>query len=70
MTVSKRRTGRPVEPFELTAEEKGTLERYARGRTVSQGLAPRARIVLACAEKRLNGGVVGALGITVQTVGK
>jgi transposase len=70
MTVPKRRTGRPVEPFELTTEEKETLERYARGRTVSQGLALRARIVLGCAENQLNGEVARALGITIQTVGK
>lgn len=48
MTV-KKRLGRPVEPLELTAEERVTLERWSRGRTVSQALAKRARIVLACA---------------------
>lgn len=47
--MAKRRVGRPVEPFELTAEEKQTLERWSRGRTVSQALARRARIVLGCA---------------------
>src|SRR5450755_111143 len=41
------RRGRPVEPFELTVEEKQTLELWSRGRTVSQALARRARIVLA-----------------------
>jgi len=40
----------PVEPFELTAEEKQTLERWSRGRTVSQALVRRARIVLGCAQ--------------------
>src|ERR1700685_1149220 len=52
MTVTKRRVGRPVEPFELTAEERQTLERWSRGRTVSQALARRARIVLGCAAGR------------------
>ena len=70
MTVPKRRTGRPVEPLELTDQEKESLERYARGRTVSQGLALRARIVLRCAAGRLNGQVARELGLTIQTVGK
>ena len=70
MTVTKRRVGRPVEPFELTAEEKQTLERWARGRTVSQALARRARIVLGCAAGRLNGEVAREQKTSIQTVGK
>jgi len=69
MTVKKRR-GRPVELLELTAEEKQTLERWARGRTVSQALAMRARIVLGCATGKLNGAVAKELRTTIQTVGK
>jgi transposase len=69
MTVTKR-LGRPIEHLELTAEERQTLERWARGRTVSQALAMRARIVLACAADRLNGAVATELKTTIQTVGK
>lgn len=59
-----------MEPLELTEEERESLERYARGRTVSQGLSLRARIVLRCATGRLNGEVARELGLTIQTVGK
>lgn len=54
----------------LTDEVRVDLERYARGRTVSQGLAFRARIVLACAEGKDNTAVARTLGVTDQTVGK
>ncbi len=70
MAVAKKRVGRPVAQLVLTVEERGSLQRYARGRTVSQGLAMRARIVLMCAEGQLNGQVAAALSMTIQTVGK
>jgi transposase len=70
MTVRKKRTGRPVEPVELTADEKETLERWARGRTVSQGLAMRAEIVLLCARGKLHRTIARRLRITIQTVGR
>ena len=70
MTVTKRRVGRPVEPFELTAQEKQTLERWARGRTVSQALARRARIVLGCAAGRLCTEVAREEKTSIQTVSK
>lgn len=66
----KKRTGRRKAPLVLAEEAKATLERYARGRTVSQGLALRARIVLACAKGQDNAEVAAALGVTPQTVGK
>ena len=69
MKVAKR-LGRPVAALELTAGEKQTLERWARGRTVSQALAMRARIVLGCASGKLNGSVAKELKTTIQTVGK
>jgi len=53
----------------LTEEERATLERYERGRTVGQALAQRARIVLRCAEGRLHGDIAAELGVTIQTVG-
>jgi transposase len=70
MTAKKRRIGRPVQHFELTTEEKETLERWSRGRTVSQALARRARIVLGCATGRLNSEVAREQKTSVQTVGK
>ena len=54
----------------LTEEERTTLERYERGRTVSQGLAQRARIVLQCAEGKANQDVAAEVGVTGHTVGK
>ena len=68
--TTKRRTGRPVQPLELSAEEREALERWARGRTVTQALAKRARIVLGCATGQLNGLVAKELRTSIQTVGK
>ena len=69
MQKAKRR-GRPVGQVVLTAEERTTLERYQRGRTVGQALAQRARIVLQCAEGRLHRDIAAHVGVTVQTVGR
>jgi transposase len=41
--------GRPIPPVTVTAEERETLERWARRPTTAQALAMRARIVLASA---------------------
>lgn len=68
--TTKRRTGRPVQALELSAEERETLERWARGRAVTHALAKRARIVLGCASGRLNGLVAKDLKTSIQTVGK
>jgi transposase len=70
MTMPKKRRGRPRQELTITAEERQALERYSRGRTVSQALAMRARIVLATADGALNGKVAEELGVTAQTVGK
>ncbi len=70
MTVAKRRVARPVEPFELTADEKQVLERWSRGRTVSQALARRARIVLGCAAGRTCTEVASEQKTSIQTVSK
>jgi hypothetical protein len=48
------RTGRPMPPLTLTAEEHDTLERWARRRTTAQAIALRARIVLASAAGKTN----------------
>ena len=62
--------GRPVAKIVLSSEERETLERYERARTVSQALALRARIVLRCAAGKANQEVAAELGVTSHTVGK
>src|SRR5258708_16775685 len=70
MTMPKKRRGRPMQELTLSVEERQALERYSRGRTVSQALAMRARIVLRTADGAQNGEVAGELRTTPQTVGK
>jgi len=43
-----------LEPLVLSEAERRTLENWAKRRKTAQGLALRARIVLACAEGRSN----------------
>jgi hypothetical protein len=57
-----RRPGPKLPELVLTAEERATLERWARRRHSSQALALRCRIVLAWAEGRSNQAVAGRLG--------
>ena len=66
----EKRRGRPVERLILGLDERVALQRYAKqfGRTPQ--LAMRARIVLACAEGRLNGDVACDLGVSIQMVGR
>src|SRR5499433_2033728 len=64
------RIGRPTPPVVLTAEERLTLEQWARRPTTAQGLAQRARLVLACASSQTNGEIAAAAGVTRQTVGR
>ena len=64
------RTGRPIAPLSVTAEERERLEEWARRPKTAQALALRSRIVLECAAGRPNIVVAGKLGITHQTVGK
>src|SRR5262249_62244854 len=64
------RTGRPTPPVVLTAEERQTLQQWARRPTTAQGLAQRARLVLACASSQTNGEIAAAAGVTRQTVGR
>ena len=44
------RPGRPTVEIILSAEERATLQRWARRHSSSQALALRSKIVLACAE--------------------
>src|SRR2546425_7366257 len=64
------RTGRPTPPVVLTADERQTLEQWARRPTTAQGLAQRARLVLACASTKTNGEIAATAGVTRPTVGR
>src|SRR5262245_30141012 len=64
------RTGRPPPPIVLTAEERQTLEHWSRRPTTAQGLAQRARLILARATARTNGDIAVGAGVARQTVGR
>jgi transposase len=64
------RTGRPKAELTVSSEQREQLQRYVRGRTVSQALAQRARIVLACAEGKSNVVVAREVGVIEHTVSK
>src|ERR1700678_3213647 len=64
------RQGRPTVGIRLGAEERGTLERWARRHSSSQALALRCRIVIGCAEGRTNTDVAAELGVNQVTVSK
>jgi transposase len=59
-----------LEPLVLTGDERRTLENWAKRRSTAQGLALRARIVLACAEGGNNLAVAARLRVNRHTVGK
>jgi Transposase and inactivated derivatives len=59
-----------LELLELSEAERAELQSLAARRTTAQGLALRARIVLACAEGGQNKTVAARLGVDRQTVGK
>ncbi len=54
--------------IELSVGEREELERWARRRLSTAGLAQRARIVLACAEGASNTAVAERIGVSVPTV--
>jgi transposase len=64
------RIGRPIPVVVLTAEERATLEQWARRPTTAQALAQRARLVLACATDKTNGEIAHGIGVTRQMVGR
>jgi len=64
------RTGRPKTELVVTADERHTLEQWARRPKTAQALARRARIVLACATGKTNRTVATELKTTGQTVGR
>lgn len=55
---------------ELSAEQRSRLKGWVSRRKTGQGLALRARIILACASGRSDVAVAGELGTTRETVGK
>src|ERR1700684_4042429 len=59
-----------LESLALSAAERRTLENWAKRRRTAQGLALRARIVLACAEGRSNTAVAARLRGNRGTVTK
>src|SRR2546425_2938787 len=59
-----------LEPLVLSEAERRTLENWAKRRRTAQGLALRARIVLACADGGPNIAVAARLGVSRTTVTK
>ena len=65
------RRGRPTVEINLSADERATLERWARRHSSSQALALRSKIVLACAAgERTHAEIAAELGCNPVTVGK
>ncbi|MDZ7676004.1 MAG: IS630 family transposase [Acidimicrobiales bacterium] len=65
------RRGRPTVEINLSADERKTLERWARRHSSSQALATRCRIVLACADSdRSRSEIADAVGCNPATVTK
>jgi DNA-binding CsgD family transcriptional regulator len=65
------RRGRPTVEINLSAEERATLERWARRHSSSQALVLRSKIVLACAAGGATHAEIAAeLGCNPVTVGK
>lgn len=64
------RRGRPSNRLVISPSERTTLEQWTRRRSTAQGLATRARIVLACATGRTDTDVARELRVTRQTVGR
>jgi transposase len=54
----------------LTDEDRATLERWSRSRSLEARLVERSRIVLLAAERRENKDIAAELGITRATVGR
>jgi transposase len=59
-----------LEPVVLSEAERRTLENWVKRRSTAQGLAQRARIVLACADGRINVAVAARLRIDRRTVAR
>ena len=59
-----------LEPLLLSQGERRTLENWVKRRSTAQGLALRARIVLACADGGSNTAVAARLGVNFKTVSR
>jgi hypothetical protein len=59
-----------LEPLVLSGAERRSLENWAKRRKTAQGLAPRARIALACADRGPSIAVAARQGISRTTVRK
>ena len=68
--MGQARRGRPSERLVISPSERATLERWTRRRSTAQGLAQRARIVLACSTGRHDTEVGRELRLTRQTIGR
>lgn len=68
--MATRRRGRPTERVMVSPSERTTLQQWTRRRTTAQGLAQRARIILACAAGRTDTAIAGELALTRQTVSR
>ncbi len=68
--ISVARRGRPTIDIKLNADERKTLERWARRHTSSQALALRCRIVLACSQGRSDRDIANEVGVHPVTVSK
>ncbi len=68
--MTSRRRGRPTERVMVSPSERATLEQWMRRRTTAQGLAQRARIVLACVGGRTDTMIARELRLTRQTVSR
>src|SRR5712691_759679 len=68
--MTDRRRGRPTERVIVSPSEGVTLQQWTRRRTTAQGLAQRARIILACVTGRTDTEIAHELGLTRQTVSR
>src|SRR5258705_8338039 len=59
-----------LKPLVLSEDERRTLENWVKRRSTAQGLALRARIVLACAQGGSNLAVAARLGVDRGTVSR
>jgi transposase len=62
--------GSRLAPLVLSDDERRTLENWVKRRSTAQGLALRARIVLACAQGGSNLAVAARLGVDRHTVSR
>jgi transposase len=68
--MPKTRRGRPAERVIVSPSERTTLEQWSRRRTTAQGLAQRARIVLAAVSGAPDTAIAAELKVSRLTVGR